>query len=378
MPALDTHIPSAEDLRRAFDRPATLTVGIEEEVLLLDPASLDLLPRAADVVARSADPAVKLEMPASQLELLTTPAATVGQAAAQLWTARRRLQAAARDIGVLASAAVHPFAAALGVLNGGQRYAGMAGEYAWVARRQLVAGLQVHVAVGPIDIAVAVHNALRAHLPELAALAAAAPFHAGVDTGLASVRPKLAENLPRQGIPPAFADVTELAGAWRWAADAGAIQHIGQWWWEVRLHPGFGTIEVRVCDAQATVAETAALAGVIHALCGWLVQQAQSGCLPPPAPTWRIEANRWSACRHGVRGIMADLRTGQPEPTVDRLTSLLDQLGSTAQRLGCAEELASARAVLTDPPPDRHREIVAGDGLRGLCAWLVDRFTSPE
>lgn len=377
MTAIRTQIPSAEDLRRAFDPPSPLTVGIEEEVLLLDPVTLDLLPRAADVVARSPDPAVKLEMPASQLELLTTPVATVGEAAAQLAAARGRLQHAARDIGVLASAAVHPFAAALGILNDGERYELMAREYAWVARRQLVAGLQVHVAVRPADTAITVHNALRERLPELAALAAAAPFHTGVDTGLASVRPKLSENLPRQGIPPAFADVREVAEAWRWAATAGAIAHVGQWWWEVRLHPVFGTIEVRVCDAQATVAQTAALAGVIHALCGWLVAQAQAGCLPPPAPRWRIEANRWSACRHGVSGTMADLRTGQPEATADRLAALLEQLEPSAQRLGCAVELAAARDLLDDPAPDRHRRIVAEAGVRGLCGSLVEQFTAP-
>ncbi len=368
-------IPSAADLRRAFDVPAPMTVGLEEEVMLLHPVTLDLLPRAGDVLARcGGDRSVKLELPASQLELVTRPAATVGEAAVALWGARQRLARAAEGIGMLAGAGAHPFTAGEGVLSAAERYEAMIREYGWVARRQLVFGLHVHVAVRPSVTALAVYNALRSYLPELAALAASAPFHAGVDTGLASVRPKLGENLPRQGIPPAFASFEEVATELRWGARAGVLVHAGQWWWELRLHPAFGTIEVRVCDAQAAVAETAALAAVIHALCGWLAERCAAGDLSPPAPGWRIEANRWSACRHGVHGTLADLCTGEPAPARARLWALLDALDPTAKRLGCGRELTAARRILDDPAPDRHRAVAGTRGLVGLCAELAARF----
>jgi glutamate---cysteine ligase / carboxylate-amine ligase len=369
--------PGIPQLRAAFDAPSPLTVGIEEEVVLLDPATLDLLPRAPEVVARAAEPGIRTEMPAGQLELVTPPAGTVAEAVRWLAGARARAAAAAEGVGVLASVAVHPSARADGVLVDGDRYRTMREEYGWVARRQLVAALQVHVAVRPAATAVAVYTALRDHLPDLAALAAAAPHLEGEDTGLASIRPKLCELLPRQGVPPAFADLEEVAAAWAWGVRAGAMADVSQWWWEARLHPVHGTIEIRVCDAQASLAEVGAVAGVVHALCGWLAARAAAGDLPPATPTWRIEQNRWSACRHGVEGTMADLRTGRPEPTRDRLHRLLEDLRPTARALRCDAEVEEARRLLDDPAPARHRAVAAGSGVRGLCGWLVERFADP-
>ena len=144
------------------------------------------------------------------------PVRTVPEAVAELAAARRAL--AARRGAVRrgsAAAGVHPFAAPLGELNAGERYDLTAGEYGDIARRQLVCALQVHVAVGGADRALAVYNALRSYLPDVAALAANAPFHGGRDTGLASVRPKICEQLPRQGIPPAIACWEAFADALR-------------------------------------------------------------------------------------------------------------------------------------------------------------------
>src|SRR5215217_208037 len=204
---------TAHDLRAAFDAPEPLTVGLEEELMLLAPETLDLRPRAAAVIGPVGDPRFKLEMPAAQLELSLPPARSVPEAIAALAAARRDVAAAAEPVGRLAAAGVHPFAAAIGQLNAGERYALTEEEYGDVARRQLVCALQVHVAVGGADRSLAVYNGLRPWLPLLAALAANAPLHAGRDTGLASVRPKIAEQLPRQGIPPAIGSWEELADA---------------------------------------------------------------------------------------------------------------------------------------------------------------------
>jgi glutamate---cysteine ligase / carboxylate-amine ligase len=368
-------VPDAVSLRREFDVPADMTVGLEEEVMLLDPANLDLLPRSADVLARlDGDPEVKGELPASQLELLSPPTATVGQAVMALQGARLRLAEAAAGIGRLAGVGVHPFASPVGVLSADTRYAPMVAEHGLIARHQLVFGLHVHVAVRPLERALAVYNALREHLPDLAALAANAPFHAGVDTGFASVRPKLSELLPRQGVPPSFAGIEDYAAALRWGQTARALTDARQWWWELRLHPTLATIEVRVCDSQPTVAETAALAAVVHALCAWLGQRHEANDLPPPARTWQIEANRWSALRHGVHGTMADLSDGTPEHTAERIERLLTEIGPAAARLGCAAELDDAHALLRSPASDRHRAIVEAKGMTGLVDWLAGRF----
>src|SRR5213075_2861884 len=126
--------------------------------------------------------------------------------------------------------------------------------------------LQVHVAPGDAERTLAVYNALRGHLPELAALAANAPFHAGRDTGFASVRPLIGGLLPRQGVPPAIPSWEAFAETLRWGRVAGAVPEPRRWWWELRPHLAFGTLELRVPDAQTTVADAAAVAAFVHAL----------------------------------------------------------------------------------------------------------------
>lgn len=311
--------------------------------MLLDAETLDLAPHAAEIVETLDDPRFKIEMPAAQLEIVTAPHATVAEASAELAQARADLAAAAAPRFRLAGAGTHPFAAGTGRLNAGPRYEAIEAEYAAVARRQLVFGLHVHVAVRGADRALAVYNALRSYLPPLAALAANAPFYEGQDTGLASVRPRLSGLLPRQGIPPALESFEAYADALRWCG----FEDPRQWWWELRLHPVLGTVEVRVPDTQRTVEETTAIAEVIHALVNRLAERPE-----PVHESWRIDQNRWSACRHGLDGEMTDLVTGERRPT--------------RELLGRGAPLAS--------PAARQREVAAERGLRGLVAWLSDGF----
>jgi carboxylate-amine ligase len=368
--------PTADALRAVFAAPDPLTVGLEEEVMVLDPVSLDLAPVAAEVVAAAADPRVTRELPMAQLELVTAPARSVPAAIAELAEARRVAAAAAgRGRARLAAAGVHPFAAAEGALHADGPYAGMEAEYGLVARRQLVFALQVHVAVGDADRTFAVHDALRSFLPELAALAANAPLHGGRDTGLASVRPTISETLPRQGVPPALGGVEGYAEALQWGGRSGALAYPGRWWWELRPHPRHGTLEVRVPDAQATIADAAAVAATVHALVAWLAARAEAGDLPATAPTWRIEENRWSALRHGLGGTMADLESGAVEPTRERVGRLLEALAPVAARLGAAGPLAEAVRLAGAGGAERLRAVAAEHGMRGATAWLADRFS---
>jgi carboxylate-amine ligase len=369
-------MPSSSNLRVAFDADGPMTVGIEEELMVLDPETFDLAPRAQAVLERVAgDARFKPELPAAQLEIALAPARTVGEAATALAEARAELAAAANGLALLAGAGAHPFAAAEGILSDGARYEALLREYGPVARRQLVFGLHVHVAVRPADRALAVFNALRSYLPLLAALGANAPFYGGVDSGLASVRPKLCDILPRQGVPPAVASWDELDDALRWGQAAGVMADRSQWWWEARLHPVFGTVEVRVPDTQTTVAETAAVAAVVHALVAWLAERHGAGETLSADASWRIAENRWSACRHGLEGTMADLRTGESAPTRERAATLLDALAPAAARIGCAAELAAARAGLAAEGAGHQRAAAReGGGPHAVARWLAQRF----
>ncbi len=341
---------TARELRAVFDATERLTVGLEEEVMLLDPETLDLTGVAAHILRGGGR--VKLELPAAQLEVATAPAASVDEAIAELAVGRRELAEMAAGIARPAAAGVHPFAAPIGALNAGERYDAILADYGDVARSQQVCALQVHVALGSADATLAVYNALRGHLPELAALAANAPFHAGRDTGLASVRPLIGGLLPRQGIPPVIPSWEAFAEMLSWLRDPR------QWWWELRPHPTFGTLELRVPDAQTTVGEAAAVVTFAHALVAWLAERFEAGDELGAPNTWRVAENRWVACRSGLEGEFADLVTGDRRPVRDVLGERMDQIG-------CELPIQHNGAM-------RQREV----GLGRAAGWLADRFLS--
>jgi glutamate---cysteine ligase / carboxylate-amine ligase len=366
---------SGESLRRRFDAPAAPTVGIEEELMLLDPDGHDLLPRADDVLARVRDdPRFKGELPASQIEALTRPAEDLEQAAAQLTAARADLSRAADGIGILAAAGAHPFTDPEGALSDEKRYGRTRAEYGRIARMQLVFGLHVHIRISGADRALAVYNGLRSFLPELAALAANAPFFVGHGSGLASIRPEIAALLPRQGVPPPFRDLEEVASAFAWGRRSGAYPDERQWWWELRLHPVFGTVEVRVPDQQTTVRETIAVAALAHSLALHLAERFDAGDPAAIHPSWRISENRWSAARHGLEGTMADLETGEPCSTRERVLALIDTVEKAATRRTTAHALGDARKLAERNGAMRQREVAESDGIRGVVDDLARRF----
>lgn len=343
--------------------------------MLLDPESHDLLPRARDVLARvEGDGRFKGELPASQLEALTEPTEDLDAAAEALREARADLARAATGIGLLAAAGAHPFAEPEGALSEDDRYARTRREYGRVARMQLVFGLHVHIRIGGAERALAVYNGMRSLLPELAALAANAPFYRGRDSGLASVRPEIGGLLPRQGVPPPFGTLAELADALAWGRRSGAYPDVRQWWWELRLHPVFGTVEVRVPDQQTTVRETIAVAALARSLALHLAERVDAGEPPPAHPSWRISENRWSAARHGLDGTMADLESGEPRPTRERLLELIESAKRRATATPMTTALADARALAERNGAARQREIEAARGVRAVAEELARRF----
>ncbi len=366
---------TGNDLAATFDAPVAFTVGLEEEIMLLEPRTLELSDRAPELLERlEGSPAFKLELPASQLEITTPPHRDVPSAMRDLAASRARLLEASEGHVRPAAAGVHPFSAVEGRLNSGSRYDPTASEYGIIARSQLVCALQIHVAVGGAARTLAVYNGLRGHLPELAALAANSPVYQGRLTGLAAVRPKISELLPRQGIPPHLKSWDELAGELRWGAAAGVVPDAGSWWWELRPHPLYGTLELRVPDAQTSLADAGAVAAVAHALVVLLAERHHDGDGVDDPPTWRIEENRWSACRHGVEGTLADLDTGERRPTRQCLHALLDQLEPVADRFSSAAEIERARRLVERNGALVQRDVVAREGAAGLARWLADRF----
>ncbi|MGK2939944.1 MAG: carboxylate-amine ligase [Solirubrobacteraceae bacterium] len=360
----------------ASTRAKAMTVGIEEEVLLLDPESHALAPVADAALRRlGGDPRFVAELPAGQLEIRLPPAASALEAVAGLRAARRDLAEALHGLARPAGSAVHPGAPGTAPLNRGARYERLRAEFGRLAERQQVCALQVHVAVGDRTRTIAVHDALRTYLPDIAALAANGPMYEGCDTGFASIRPLLCRLLPRQGVPPVLGDPVAFDDELAWGARSGALGDPTLWWWELRPHPVHGTLEIRVADTQTTLGQTTAVVALVHALVATLSARLETEGSLPVAPTWRIEQNRWAACRDGLGATFADVYTGERTPVADRLRGLVADVTPAAERLGCARALGGVLDLLdTGGGAAWQRSQAAATGIGELPARLADRF----
>jgi carboxylate-amine ligase len=364
--------PTTTGLFDRFGGLSPLTIGIEEELLLVDAETLEPCPVAEPLLADLGfGPRFTPEFRACQIELNTPVCSSVREAAAAVAELRGELLAhAGRGVALLAVGA-HPFAAP-GPVSDRLRYRRIASECAWAARWMLTCGLHVHVAVPGAERALAVCNALRAYLPEIAAVGANSPFWAGEPSGFASVRSRLNATLPRSGIPPAFADLDAYAAFVEWGSASRSIRDPSEHWWDLRLSPEHGTVEVRIPDVQTRPEETAAVAALVHSLVAWLVHRYDAGeRLPVPAGE-RIRENAWLAARDGTSGFLADLETGERQPTSRAIGQLVRELMPIALELGCAGELADLLGLMAESGADRQRRIEAQLGVEELTRWLVD------
>jgi glutamate---cysteine ligase / carboxylate-amine ligase len=352
-----------------------MTLGVEEELLLLDPDSLDLAEAGPRLLAELDDASrFRAELSPAQIEIVSPVCGSPAEAVRALVEGRRAAVAAAAGTVRLAGLGAHPFAEPWSGISPGRRYAEIERRHRWSARQGgLAAGLHVHLAIPGADALLAVYNALRGHMPELAALAAAAPFLDGRDTGFASIRPKLADALPNQGVAPAFTGWGDYAEFLRWGRRTGSFADHTKLWWECRLHPGFGTVEVRVPDAQAAPADAETVVAVVWSLARWLADRHAAGEPLPAHPVWAIAENRWRAAADGVEGELVDLDLMRPVRARARIEDLLRRIRASAATPEAAAAVDRAQGMLERPASRVHREIARERGLRGLVQWAADR-----
>ena len=330
------------------------------------------------LAALDGDARFKLELPASQIEMSRRPAETVAEAIAPLARGARDLGGRASPAGLRrAAAGVHPFAArSRASSTAAPRYDVTRRARRRSPRRQLVFALQVHVAVGGAERALAVHNALRSYLPELAALAANAPFYAGRDSGMASVRPPIARTLPRQGIPPALESWARLRADLRWGARPAACPSPASGGGSCARTPPSGRSRCACPTPRATVADAAAVAAVVHCAGG-------VGCASASTPARASSRRRRGGSRrtagrprrHGVEGELADLVTGERVPARERLL----RAARRARARGRAAGLR--RRARAGPRAGGRRRAAAARGRRARVRpgarptrWLADVF----
>ncbi|GAA1121476.1 carboxylate-amine ligase [Kribbella jejuensis] len=356
---------SGSSLGAIFASTVPGTVGLEEELLLVDRVSW-LPARAADVLVAVDDPRIKAELPACQIEIATSVHKDPSLAVEELRQCRTLLSTMCGPDRAVVATAVHPLIDGPVELAATSRAAGLDSRYREIVERQLVSSLQIHLAFGDADCTLAIYHALRDLLPELAALAGTAPFAGGRDTGLCSVRPVIAGQLPRQGVPPIIASWDQHADDLAWAVRGGAVTDPSEWWWELRPHVRFGTLELRVLDVPATTERAGAIVRFVYALSARLTELYHLGQLSEPAPSWRIAENRWIALRDGVHGELLDLRTGAARPAGRCLHDLVD-----ASEPYAPGGLDDVRALIDDPPVDHLRSL----GPQRMMPWLAEVFS---
>jgi carboxylate-amine ligase len=312
----------------------------------------------------------------SVLEIATNPCANTSEAGAQLRSLRRQVIANATAKGLtIGSAGTHPFAMwEEARIVARPRYRELISALRFVARQELIFGMHVHVGLDDPDKAIYVANGLRLHVPVLLALSANSPFWRADQTGLMSTRTPIFRAFPRVGIPPEYRDWADYDRQISFMVDAGVMADYTYLWYDVRPHPKFGTVEVRVCDAQTRVEHTLALAALIQAMVHRLATAFDEG-REQPHLSWQIlDENKWLAARHGLAGELVDLPAGERVQARDLARRLLDEHRDHAEQLGSAADLAGIEDLLEKGSGAERQVVVyeANHDLREVMAEIVE------
>ena len=331
-----------------FGKRPPFTIGVEEEFQLVDETSYDLVSRFDEVeeeVGHTGE--VKAELLKSTLEVATHVHSSVPEAIEESRSLRRTILDAAAERGTrVVSAGTHPFSRyEHQEVTEAERYQALVESLQWVAQREVIFGLHVHVGLSTGAEALAVANALRTWLPELLALSANSPFWQGRDTGLASTRSKLFDAFPRSGIPPSFESFEDWQLAIERGRRLGFFEDETYVWWDLRLHPRLGTVEVRICDAQTRLASVAGLVALVQSLVAMLAEAHEGGRPLPVQPMMLIGENKWRAARYGMEANLVDLEHDTERSACDAVLELVGRAEPYARRLGCAGELAEVERI---------------------------------
>jgi glutamate---cysteine ligase / carboxylate-amine ligase len=365
---------------RGFGSSTAYSLGVEEEFQLLDPESFELVPVVEQLLREVPETdlgQVKRELMQSVVETSTRVCANVGEAVEDLARLRGVVHQGASQVGaVVASAGTTPVSRWEGqAITDKPRYRDIVAKLQWVARRELIFGLHVHVGVDSADKCMYAFNAIRAELPLLLALSVNSPFWQGATTGLQSSRIKVFDAFPRSGMPPAMpGGWDEFESILARGAASGLVPDHTYIWWDVRPHPDFGTIEVRICDAQSRLGDTAGLAALVQALVAWHGDRFDAGVrLGTPAPQLLVDENRWSAARYGLDGEMVDLDTDTLVPTRQLVVQMLDRVDPVVRRLGSGEWFDHLAGMLHRTGASRQLDawLAGGRSTRAAAAQVV-------
>ncbi len=341
-------------LDHAFGKSDQYTLGVEEEYMLLDGETFDLVQHIdtvlADVSGHELEPRINAELMQSVLEVATPVCHTPSDVEAQLRALRGYVTQVARARGMrVGSAGTHPFSLfERQRITARDRYRSLVDQMQYIARRELIFGLHVHVAVDDPEKAIQVVNGLIVHLAELVALSASSAFWRGEPTGLHSSRHMVFAAFPRSGPPPRFKDYADYAEVVGQLERTGCIADYTHIWWDIRLHPRLGTIEIRICDAVTDLDDVIAITAYCQALVKHYAERFDAGEEIPSYHRILTTENKWLAARYGLEAPVMDLQTGKRNraPVSQSIRRTLKTIAPHAQELGSDEQLGGIEEIL--------------------------------
>ncbi|MEO5851771.1 MAG: glutamate--cysteine ligase [Nocardioides sp.] len=339
-------------MRLDFHPSSEPTLGVEWELALVGRDSRDLVNAAADLIdtakPRLADPdRLHLELLRNTVEVVTGVCRTVGEAVSDLRETVAVVAAAGDELGLdLFGAGTHPFAAwSEQQLTEGHRYEELMSRTQWWGRQMLIWGVHVHVGLPARERVMPVLSALLTTYPHLQALSASSPVWAGTDTGYASNRAMMFQQLPTAGLPFQFSTWEEFEAFYGDQLTTGVIEQMSDIRWDIRPSPRLGTIENRVCDGVSTVRELGALTALMHCLVVDLDTRLAAGETLPTLPPWHVQENKWRAARYGLDAVVITDDRCTERLVTDDLADLLERLAPVAERLGCVDEIAGVADI---------------------------------
>ena len=372
-------------MEQNYGKSAPFSLGVEEEFQILSAESYELVSRIDEILpafeGEDAEKRVKAELLQSVVEVATNVAATVGEAMEDLRDLRAQLrQAAGERKAVIASAGTHPFSRyEHQEVTDEPRYLDLIESMRWVAERELIFGLHVHVGLDSPEKAIACANGLRTYLPELLAVSANSPFWQGRPTGLASTRVKVFEPFPRAGLPPAFASYEEFELLVDRGVKTNSFEDYTYIWWDLRPHPRLGTIELRICDAQTRMDSVAAIVALTQSLVATMAAAFDRGQPPPIEQITLIAENKWRAARHGLDVKLIDFANDSERPAREAVRELVERSRPAAEELGCAAQLDLVEALLErGTGADEQLAIYEeSESLLAVAEWLAAETVRP-
>lgn len=368
-----------------FNSSPRNTLGVEVELGLVDTSTLQLAPSSDEVLAVLAEPyggeehpKAKHEFYQSTIEVITGICESADDAGADLSETFNEVDAVLAPRGLaLQGGGLHPEANWRDlVVTDKQRYQDFANWIEWPARRSMCHGIHYHVGVQSADAAIAIANSLAIQMPLFIALSASSPFWHGYDTGLASSRSKVFEAMPTNDIPPHLSGWSEFETLMDVLIAGGAINSVRELWWDIRPHPGFGTVELRMSDAMGTMREILALAAVAQSLVYDLSRRFEDGEELPWLSPWVLKQNKWRATRFGLDTDLIDNDQGRNVPLVSLVEDLIAQIEPAAKTLGNEHHLATVSDIILggNGATRQRREYAATGDLQSVTQMLLDEW----